>query len=64
MLASLYIIMINRFLITPRAYDNMKSRPVVVKTATPKLDPRRMKIEQMVLTLLRGKVNISLSTVI
>ncbi|EFO16533.2 CK1 protein kinase [Loa loa] len=38
-----------------RAYDNVKSRPVVVKIATPKLDPRRMKIEQMVLTLLRGK---------
>ncbi|KAL3993886.1 Protein kinase domain family protein [Acanthocheilonema viteae] len=38
-----------------RACDNVKSRPVVVKIATPKLDPRRMKIEQMVLTLLRGK---------
>uniref|UniRef100_A0AAF5PX10 Protein kinase domain-containing protein n=1 Tax=Wuchereria bancrofti TaxID=6293 RepID=A0AAF5PX10_WUCBA len=38
-----------------RAYDNIKSRPVAVKIATPKLDPRRMKIEQMVLTLLRGK---------
>ncbi|KAM3718810.1 Tau-tubulin kinase [Dirofilaria immitis] len=39
-----------------RAYDKVKSRLVAVKIATHKMDPRRMKIEQMVLTLLRGKV--------
>ncbi|MCP9262245.1 hypothetical protein DINM_005528 [Dirofilaria immitis] len=38
-----------------RAYDKVKSRLVAVKIATHKMDPRRMKIEQMVLTLLRGK---------
>ncbi|VDM92384.1 unnamed protein product [Onchocerca ochengi] len=38
-----------------RAYDKVKSQLVAVKIATHKMDPRRMKIEQMVLTLLRGK---------
>lgn len=40
------------------AYDKLKSQPVAVKVASTGMDPRRMKIEQIVLTLLRGKVPI------
>lgn len=38
-----------------RAYDKLKSQPVAIKVGTPGMDSRRMKIEQMVLTMLRGK---------
>ncbi|VDN29317.1 unnamed protein product [Gongylonema pulchrum] len=38
-----------------RAYDRLKLQSVAVKVGTPRMDTRRMKIEQIVLTLLRGK---------
>ncbi|VDN04878.1 unnamed protein product [Thelazia callipaeda] len=38
-----------------RGYDLVKCKPVAVKVATSRIDPRRMKIEQIVLTILRGK---------